>query len=65
MAAAQTAVTQAALVIDGGDGKEAASSFQLVTGPRLAENAQRREIEFFAPDRPGLVAVLILERRDE
>ena len=41
------------------------SSARLVTGSRLSEDARPREIAFFAPDRPGLAAVPVIEKRDE
>lgn len=45
--------------------QENVSSIRLVAGPSLAEDARSREIAFFAPDRPGLAAVPIIEHRDE
>jgi len=45
--------------------QENVSSVWLVAGSSLAEDARSREIAFFAPDRPGLAAVPIVEHRDE
>ena len=41
------------------------SSARLVTGSRLSEDARPREIAFFAPDRPGLAAIPVIEKTDE
>jgi hypothetical protein len=45
--------------------QENVSSVRLVAGSSLAGDARSREIAFFAPDRPGLAAVPIVEHRDE
>ncbi len=45
--------------------QENVSSVRLEAGSRLAEDARPREIAFFAPDRPGLAAVPIIEHKDE
>jgi len=45
--------------------QENVSSVRLVAGSRLAKEAGSREIAFFAPDRPGLAAIPIIEHRDE
>ncbi|HMF37399.1 MAG TPA: hypothetical protein VKF17_12195 [Isosphaeraceae bacterium] len=45
--------------------QENVSSVRLVAGTSLAGDARSREIAFFAPDRPGLAAVPIIEHRDE
>jgi hypothetical protein len=45
--------------------QENVSSVRLVAGTSLAGDARWREIAFFAPDRPGLAAVPIIEHRDE
>ena len=49
----------------GSCGSGVVSSFRLVLGPRMADHQPASEIAFFAPDRPGLATVPIVERRGE